>query len=238
MVKNLNSGYGKFHILYDISLECRNGEILAILGPNGAGKTTLLNSVYGLADVYSGVIELGGEDITRLPPHKRVKKGISYVFQMFNVFPNLTVAENLRLVVRFAGLNRGEIESSLNEIYELFPILKERQRQVAGTLSGGERQMLALSLGLVRKPRVLLLDEPTAGLAVKYVDTLMEKINLLRKIMNISIVLVEQNVHKALEVADRVMVLVSGRIIYEGTPSDLYTKHDILRLYLGVGEAA
>ncbi|MEM4044185.1 MAG: ABC transporter ATP-binding protein, partial [Sulfolobales archaeon] len=232
VVRNLNSGYGKIHVLYDISLECRDREILAVLGPNGAGKTTLLNSIYGLADVYSGVIELDGENITGVPPHKRVRRGISYVFQMFNVFPNLTVSENLRLVARFAGLSRDEIEKRLSEVYELFPVLKEREKQMAGTLSGGERQMLALSMGLMRRPKILLLDEPTAGLAVKYVDMLMHRINVLRKNMKISVVLVEQNVHKALEIADRVVVLVSGRIIYEGTPSDLYSKHDILEMYL------
>jgi len=235
VIEKLNSGYGKLHVLYDISLTAKRKEITAVLGPNGAGKTTLLNSIFGLADIYSGSIELDDERLNKMSPHMISRRGVSYVFQLMNIFPNLTVEENLRLVARFSGMNHKDIEKSLKEIYDLFPILKERRRQVAGTLSGGERQMLAISIGLIKRPRLLLLDEPTAGLAVRYVDMLIEKILEMKKTMDMIILLVEQNVHKALKIADKVYVLVSGRIIFEGTPSELVNKEDIAKMYLGVG---
>lgn len=235
-IEGLNSGYGRLHILYDVSIEARRREIVAVLGPNGAGKTTLLNSIFGIADVYSGLIELDGRDITGLPPHKIARMGISYVFQTMNVFPNLTVEENLRLVTRFSNLSQRDVEESLREVYELFPILGERRRQMAGTLSGGERQMLAVAMGFVRRPLLLMLDEPTAGLAVRYVDMLLSKISEMKRAGEVSIILVEQNVQKALRVADRVYVIVSGRVVFEGIPAELLEKQDIAGLYLGVGE--
>lgn len=234
VVDKLNSGYGKLHVLFDLSIEVKKREIVAVLGPNGAGKTTLLNSIFGLTDIYSGRVVLGGEDITRKSPHYIARKGISYVFQLMNIFPNLTVEENLRLASRISS-SREDISSRLEKIYELFPVLKERRKQLAGTLSGGERQMLAISIGLVRDPRILLLDEPFSGLAVKYVDLLTKKFSELRDSLGISILLVEQNVRKALEISDRVYVLVSGRKVFEGSPRDLYREEDIMKLYLGVG---
>lgn len=232
-VRGLNSGYGKLHVLYDLSMDCEKGEIVAVIGPNGAGKTTLLNSIFGIADVYSGSIKLDGEEISKLPPHLVARKGVSYVLQMINIFSDLSVEENLRISMAFARLSDSE---TLDYVYELFPILKERRRQRAGTLSGGERQMLAISIGLVRNPKLLLLDEPTAGLMPLYVSLIMSKIDEMRKQRGISIILVEQNVQKALEVADRVYVLVSGQVVFRGRPSELMGEREIMRLYLGMGD--
>lgn len=231
-VENLNSGYGKLHVLYDVSLECKEKEIVAIVGPNGAGKTTLLNSVFGIADIYSGSIKLDGEELSKLAPHEIARKGVAYVLQMINVFSELSVEENLRISMTFSKSGPDALEY----VYELFPILKERRGQRAGTLSGGERQMLAVSIGLVRNPKILLLDEPTAGLMPLYVSLLTKKIGEIRDQKGISIVLVEQNVQKALEIADRVYVFVSGQVVFEGLPSELMGEKEIMRLYLGMGD--
>jgi len=232
-IKNLNSGYGKLHVLFDLSMECKKGEIIAVVGPNGAGKTTLLNSIFGIADIYSGSIKMDGKEISKLPSHIIAREGVAYVLQMINVFSELSVEENLRISMAFSKESGPE---ELEYIFELFPILKERRKQRAGTLSGGERQMLALSLGLIRNPRLLLLDEPTAGLMPLYVNLLIKKIDEIRKDRDISIVLVEQNVQKALEIADRVYVLVSGQIVFKGLPEELMDEKEIMKLYLGMGE--
>jgi len=232
-VENLNSGYGKLHVLYDISVECGKKEIVAVLGPNGAGKTTLLNSIFGIADIYSGSIKLDGEEISKLPPHNIARRGIAYVLQMINIFSELSVDENLRISM---ALSKNTSPEMLDYVYELFPILKERRKQRAGTLSGGERQMLAMSIGLVRNPKLLLLDEPTAGLMPLYVNLITKKISEIRDQKEISIILVEQNVQKALEVADRVYVLVSGQIVFKGLPSELMGEKEIMKLYLGMGD--
>ncbi len=233
-IENLNSGYGKLHVLYDISLKCEEGEIISVIGPNGAGKTTLLNSIFGIADIYSGSIIIDGKDTTRLPPHIISRMGVAYVLQMLNVFAQLTVEENLRISASYSKIK--DVNKAMEEIYGIFPILKERKKQLAGTLSGGERQMLAISIGLIRNPKILLLDEPTAGLMPLYVKMIANKIREIRDKRGISIILVEQNVQKALELADKAYVLVSGQIIFEGSPSELKEKHEIMKLYLGVGE--
>ncbi|MGB9631165.1 MAG: ABC transporter ATP-binding protein [Candidatus Methanodesulfokora sp.] len=233
-VESLNSGYGKLHVLYDVSVDCDKEEIVAVVGPNGAGKTTLLNSIFGIADIYSGSVKIDGEEITKLPAHVIARKGIAYVLQMINIFSELSVEENLRISASYAKI--PDIDKKLREIFEIFPILSERRKQRAGTLSGGERQMLAISIGLIRDPKILLLDEPTAGLMPLYVDLIIKKINEIRKERGISVVLVEQNVKKALEIADRAYVLVSGQIIFRGSPSDLASEKEIMRLYLGMGE--
>jgi branched-chain amino acid transport system ATP-binding protein len=233
-VESLNSGYGKLHVLYNVSVNCGKEEIIAVLGPNGAGKTTLLNSIFGMADIYSGSIKLDGEDIAKLPAYVIARKGMAYVLQMINIFSELSVEENLRISATYAGIS--DVDKKLKDIYEIFPILNERKKQRAGTLSGGERQMLAISIGLIRDPKILLLDEPTAGLMPLYVDLITKKTDEIRKERGISIVLVEQNVKKALEIADKVYVLVSGQIIFEGSPSDIVGEKEIMGLYLGMGE--
>jgi branched-chain amino acid transport system ATP-binding protein len=232
-IENLNSGYGKLHVLYDVSIDCGKKEIVAVLGPNGAGKTTLLNSIFGIADIYSGSIKLDGEEISKLPPHSIARKGVAYVLQMINIFSELSVDENLRIAMAFS---KDKSSDMLDYVYELFPILKERKKQRAGTLSGGERQMLAISIGLVRNPKLLLLDEPTAGLMPLYVSLITKKIGEIRDQKELSIVMVEQNVHKALEVADKVYVIVSGQVVFKGLPSELMGEREIMKLYLGMGD--
>lgn len=231
-VESLNSGYGKLHVLYDVSVECGGREVIAVVGPNGAGKTTLLNSIFGIADVYSGSVKLDGEEISKMAPHEIARKGVAYVLQMINIFSELSVEENLRISMTFSKAGSDLLEY----VYELFPILKERRKQRAGTLSGGERQMLAISIGLVRNPKLLLLDEPTAGLMPLYVNLIMRKIGEIRDQRGLSIVLVEQNVQKALEIADKVYVLVSGQVVFKGLPSELMEEREIMRLYLGMGD--
>jgi len=178
-VEALNSGYEKLHVLYDVSVDCGKEEIIAVLRPNGAGKTTLLNSIFGIADVYSGSVKVDEEDITKLPAHVIARKGVAYVLQMINIFSELSVGENLRMSAAYARIS--DVNKKLREIYEIFPILSERRRQRAGTLSGGERQMLAISIGLIRDPKILLLDEPTVGLMPLYVDLIIKKVNETRK---------------------------------------------------------
>ncbi|RZN63154.1 MAG: ABC transporter ATP-binding protein [Thermoproteota archaeon] len=229
-VELLNSGYGKLHILYDVSLKCEKGEIVALLGPNGAGKSTFFNSVMNLADIFSGSIRLDGEELAGLPTHKIAKKGVGYAMQLQGIFADLTVEENLKISAKMSGIN---YEETLSEVLKYFPNLKKFLKRKASTLSGGERQMLTLSISLMRNPRVLLLDEPTTGLSPLYSTRIIRAVAQINRDRGLSIVLAEQNVRKALEIAHRVYLLVSGRIIFEGAPSDLLSREDLMKLYLG-----
>jgi branched-chain amino acid transport system ATP-binding protein len=226
-VENLYSGYGKIRVLFGVSIEVPENSITAIIGPNGAGKTTLLNSIYGLADIYSGSIKLFGRDITGLESHQVTALGVGYVPQLMNVFSSLTVYENLRLAA--INLSKEEFRKRLEEVFELFPVLREFLNRRAGTLSGGERRMLAIALALMKNPKVLLLDEITTDLAPIMVKRVLEKVVELKK-RGITILLVEQYAHRALEIADKVYVLVSGRIKYGGSPEELKGK-DLTALY-------
>lgn len=226
-VNNLKAGYGKMVVLQGVSLRVREGEIVAVLGPNGAGKTTLLNALFGIATVHGGEALFEGKPLHRMRPHDIVKAGISYAPQLDNVFPNLTVIENLQMgsFIRRDHSVRNDIE----EIFNLFPEIERRRNQKAKTLSGGERQMLAVARALMTKPKLLLLDEPTAGLAPKAGAALMKKIAEIRG-RGVTILVVEQNVRRALEVADKGYVLVSGRIIKEAPAEDLM-KTEIEKLF-------
>jgi len=229
-VKKVTSGYGKLKILYDVSVNVGESEIVGVLGPNGAGKTTLLNTVAGLARVFNGRIIYNGTDITGEKPEKIPYIGISYVPQIANIFPSLTVEENL-LVSSSIHRSPEARREALEEAYAIFPVLRERRSQKAGTLSGGERQMLAIARGLVQRPRLLLLDEPTAGLSPKVIASIKEKISEIRG-KGISVVLVEQNLRMALDLCDRVYIMVSGRIVAEGS-SKSYTVEELGRLFFG-----
>lgn len=230
-VSNLFSGYGKLKVLFDINVTIPRNSITAIVGPNGAGKTTLLNSIYGLADVYQGKVLLDDMDITKLKPYKRARLGISYVPQMFNVFSGLTVYENLLL----AGyqLEERELKARIDIVLDLFPRLREFLNRKAGTLSGGERRMLAIAMGLVKNPKVLLLDEITSDLAPIVVKKVINTITDIRDKLKITIVMVEQYVKRALEISDKAYLLVSGRIKFEGNPRDLENS-ELAKLYLGI----
>ncbi|MEM0014848.1 MAG: ABC transporter ATP-binding protein [Thermofilum sp.] len=217
-VSNLKAGYGKMVVLQGISLSVRKGEIVAVLGPNGAGKTTLLNALFGIATIHGGEALFEGRPLQKMRTHEIVKAGISYAPQLDNVFPNLTVFENLQM----GSFIRSDpaIRSDIEEMFNLFPEIERRRNQKAKTLSGGERQMLAVARALMTKPKLLLLDEPTAGLAPKAGAALMKKIAEIRG-KGVTILVVEQNVRRALEVADKGYVLVSGRIVKEAPAEDL-----------------
>lgn len=229
---NLYSGYGKLRVLFDINFEAKEREITVVVGPNGAGKTTLLNTISGLAKVHSGKVIFNGIDITKLPSHKIAKLGISYLLQMGNIVPGLTVYENLTL----AGylLPKEEVKGRVDEVLELFPRLKEFLHRKAGTLSGGERRMLAIGIALMRKPKVLLLDEMTTDLAPILAKMMLNKVVELRDKYGYTIVLVEQMAKRALEIGDRAYLLVSGTVRYEGDAQSLLRDPELGRLYLGI----
>lgn len=208
-VKDLASGYGEVAVLSEITFSVEN-EILAVLGANGAGKTTLLKTLAKLLPVTAGQIEWMGQDVTRMPAFELASRGVAYVPQEGNVFAHLTVAENLSLGA-LVGAKRPK-EERLEEVFDLFPRLSERKGQIAGSLSGGEGQMLAVGRALMQQPQILLLDEPSAGLSPLYVDTLFQTIAAARKARGIAIVLAEQNAVKTMEIADRVLVISLGKI--------------------------
>ncbi|MEM2208114.1 MAG: ABC transporter ATP-binding protein [Sulfolobales archaeon] len=231
-LRELTSGYGKLKVLFNINMEAESGQITVVVGPNGAGKTTLLNSITGLATIHGGKIYFQDLDVTGLPPHRVSRLGLSYVPQMGNVFSNLTVEENLRV----AGymLDYKELLDRLELVFSMFPVLKNFRARRAGTLSGGERRMLAIGMGLMKKPRVMLLDEVTTDLAPIYVKKVLEKVVELRDELKISVILVEQHAIRALQIADKAYLLVSGTIRYEGNPQDLLSHREFSKLYLGI----
>ena len=230
-ISSLNSGYGKLHILNDVSITCGTGDLVAVLGPNGSGKTTLLNSIFGFADVFSGAIRFDGQDLSHLASNKISGRGVGYTMQIYNIFSALTVGENLRISAAMGHV--PDPKKSVSDALEIFPRLKNFLDRRADTLSGGERQMLAMSITLVKNPKLMLLDEPTGGLSPLYTSKIIETAGQINRDLGVSIILVEQNVRKALEVAKKAYLLVSGKIIFEGTPSELLGKEDLLRLYLG-----
>jgi amino acid/amide ABC transporter ATP-binding protein 2, HAAT family (TC 3.A.1.4.-) len=235
-VEKLDAGYGKFHVLFGVDLVVNVGEIVVLLGPNGAGKSTLLNSIVGMADIYSGRVVLMGQDITGKPPHEVTKLGVAYVMQSPNnfgtpnIFGELTVYENL--IAASAGIPKEEVSRRIENIYGIFPKLRELRDRKGKFLSGGERQMLAIAMGLMKSPKLLLLDEPTAGLAPKLVSDFFLAIKDIRDKLGISILLVEQNAKKALEIGDRAYVLVTGRIKYSGDVKGL-DEEKLAKLFLG-----
>ncbi len=231
-VRDLTSGYGKLRVLFDVNVEAEPGKITVVVGPNGAGKTTLLNSITGLATIHDGKVYFEDRDITGLPPHKISRLGISYVPQMGNVFANLTVEENLRVAGYMLG--QSKLADRLELVFGMFPVLKNFRSRRAGTLSGGERRMLAIGLGLMKEPKVMLLDEVTTDLAPIFVKKVHEKVVELRDELKISVILVEQHAARALQIADRAYLLVSGTIRYEGDPRELLSHREFAKLYLGV----
>jgi ABC-type branched-subunit amino acid transport system ATPase component len=223
------SGYGEINILHGVSVEVHEGEMVAVIGPNGAGKSTLLRAIFGLLAVRAGSIHLRGEDVTNLSPDQMVKRGISYVPQVDNVFPSLTILENLQMgaFVRSDGV-AGRVE----QVLELFPDLAGRRGEVAGRLSGGQRQMLALARALMLDPSVLLLDEPSASLSPKMVDIIFDRIKAINA-GGTAMLLVEQNAREALSLSHRGYVLAMGVNRLEGEASGLLENEEVGRLYLG-----
>jgi len=227
-IKGVSSGYGKMRILENIDLHIEEGEIVALLGPNGSGKTTLLNTIHGLANLFEGEIHFDGKKITRVNPNKIASIGIGYSPQQQNVFPNFTVEENL-LLGAFLRKDK-EVKKDMEEIFKLFPEIERRRRNLAKTLSGGERQMLAVARALMLRPKLLLLDEPTAGLAPKAANALARKIEEIRN-KGTTIMLVEQNAKIALGISNGAYILVGGRIVAHDSSSNLLAKKDLEQIY-------
>ena len=228
-VKDLVSGYSEVMILNGVSIHCADNEIVSIIGPNGAGKSTLMKSIFGLIAVKQGSVSFGGRSIAGMRPNQLVKLGMSYVPQEKNVFPSLTVEENLQMG---AFIRNDDITSAIDRVFELFPFIADKRKNVSGTLSGGGRQMLALGRALMLDPRLLLLDEPSAGLAPLVRDEIFDKVMEIRQ-SGVAILMVEQNAKKALEMSDRGYVLVMGKNRYEDTGEALLVNPEVGRLYLG-----
>jgi branched-chain amino acid transport system ATP-binding protein len=235
-IKNINTYYGQVHALKNVSLHLGEGEIVTLIGANGAGKTTILNSISGLTPVQTGEIRFRDQAVEAFAPDRIVGLGISQVPEGRQVFKELSVEDNLLLgaYLRFRRHeSRGSINGSLEEAYTLFPRLKERRKQMAGTLSGGEQQMLAIGRALMAQPQLLLLDEPSMGLAPLVVQEILAVIGRLRQEKGVTVLLVEQNAKAALGVADRGYVLETGKVILEGISSDLLENKEVQRAYLG-----
>jgi len=234
-VKNLQVYYGMIHALRAASLHVKEKEIVALIGANGAGKTTLLSAVSGVVRAASGEVSLDGKDITRLRADRIVREGIAHVPEGRHVFKPLTVEDNLLLGAyhRFSLRRRDAIRSEVEGIFSLFPALALRRRQLAGTLSGGEQQMLAIGRALLAFPKVLLLDEPSMGLAPRIVREIFGHIATLRRERGMTILLVEQNARGALAIADRGYVLETGRVVLQGSSEELLANRDVQRAYLG-----
>ena len=227
--QNLHSGYGEMEILHGVSMRLDSQEIVTIIGPNGAGKSTLLKAMFGLLPAQSGKILLNSADVTGKPPDQLVQGGLSYVPQVDNVFPSLTIRDNLEMG---AFIRRNGVRERIDEVLRLFPDLAARKTENAGKLSGGQRQMLALARGLMLDPKVLLLDEPSAGLSPKMVGAIFERINLIND-AGTAVLLVEQNAREALSLCRRGYVLAMGRNRLEGEASSLLNNEEVGRLYLG-----
>ncbi|MBE2242490.1 MAG: ABC transporter ATP-binding protein [Burkholderiaceae bacterium] len=232
-VRDLVAGYTpEVDILRGIAIDVARGEIVTVLGPNGAGKSTLIKTIAGLVAVRAGRIELFGDDIVGVEAHDMVRRGLAYVPQTDNVFVRMSVQENLEMGAS-ARADRGEIEADLGRMYELFPRLKERRRQPAGTLSGGERQMVAVARALMARPVVLMLDEPSAGLSPKLVGVVFERVRDIRS-LGVTMLIVEQNAKAALAISDRGYVLAEGREQVSGAAGELLANPEVGALYLGM----
>lgn len=229
--RELDAGYGKIVIIQEVSVRLQAGEVVGIIGPNGSGKSTLVKAIYGLANVYRGEVYFNGKNIIQLEPQERTALGLGYVPQIDNIFPDLKVFENLEMGA-YLLKDGKEVKKRMDEIYRMFPNLAERRKEFASVLSGGEKQMLAIARALMGGPQVLILDEPTAGLAPKVIVEMMKKIDEIRN-SGVSIVLVEQHAKKALEFVDRAYVLVSGRKVLEGTGKEILNNEEMIKAYLG-----
>ncbi|SNR52605.1 ABC transporter ATP-binding protein [Puniceibacterium sediminis] len=226
----MTGGYGKgADILHACTIAVERGEIAVIVGPNGAGKSTAMKAVFGMLDLRSGHVRLDGRDITKLSPQDRVAQGMGFVPQTHNIFGSMTVEENLEMG---AFIRRDDFRGTLAQVYDLFPILKDKRHQAAGELSGGQRQQVAVGRALMTQPKVLMLDEPTAGVSPIVMDELFDRIIEVAR-SGISILMVEQNARQALEIADKGYVLVQGANAFTGTGKDLLENPDVRRSFLG-----
>ena len=227
--ENMTGGYGGADILHDCTITAEEGEIAVIVGPNGAGKSTAMKAVFGMLNIHTGSVTLDGEDITALSPQARVAKGMAFVPQTSNVFPTMSVEENLEMG---AFLREDDIKETMEQVFTLFPILKDKRRQNAGELSGGQRQQVAVGRALMTQPKLLMLDEPTAGVSPIVMDELFDRIIEVAR-SGISILMVEQNARQALNIADKGYVLVQGRNRYTDTGEALLANPEVRKSFLG-----
>lgn len=231
-VTDLSAGYGQVRALHDVSIELTEGEVVCLIGANGAGKSTLMGAIAGIVAVRAGSVELDGHDLTHDRPRQRVRDGLVLVPEGRHLFPSLSVRQNLLVSVAALKLSRTEREARLADVVAFFPVLADRQRQLAGTMSGGEQQMLAIGRALMARPTVLLLDEPSTGLAPALVENVFERIGALRE-QGLTVLISEQN-RIALTASDRAYVLTGGRVVAHGDADELAADADIERIYLGL----
>ena len=231
-LEDVDARYGPVRVLFDVSLEVRRGEIVALIGANGAGKTTTLNIISGLLRPTAGVVMFEGENIARLKPDAILRRGIAHCPEGRQLWPSLTVMETLWVGAHIRE-DRSAIKRDVDRMFHYFPILKERRKQLAGTLSGGEAQMLAIARTLMARPRIILFDEPSQGLAPVMVDAVGRIVRMIREDEGIAVLLVEQNARLALDLSDRAYVLQAGRVVLEGSSKELLGREDIRTAYLG-----
>jgi len=234
-VEGVSSGYGNLHILTDVSIKAESKQVTVIVGPNGSGKSTLLKTIAGLANLYQGNITLDGQSIARLPPHEIAHRGLAYLPQTESVFTQLTVAENIKM----AGYTvpPAEVGGRLKSVMEMFPQIEKYMKTRVQNLSGGERQMVAMSMALLRKPSVIMFDEPTANLSPKLATQVLKTVETVAKDLGLTVLLVEQNAKRALEMGDRAYLLVSGRRAFEGGAKELLSHAELAQMYLGLKAA-
>jgi len=230
--KGINAGYGQAQVLYDFDFDVLEREKVAIIGPNGSGKSTLLKTLMGLTTLYSGVVEFDGKDISKLEPYERARSGLAYLPQVGSTFENLTIKENLRM----AGYTINKIDRSerMEEVLDIFPILKNYVDEKAKVLSGGMRQMLATSIALMRRPKLMMFDEPTANLAPNLAEEVLERLIGLEEQLGITVIFVEQNATMVLEVCDRAYLLANGRVNYTGDARELLDNPRFGQIFLGI----
>ena len=231
-VEHVNAGYGMVQILWDVSFMMKEREIVSIIGPNGAGKTTLVKTILGLQRARSGTIRFRGENVEKLPPYEIVKRGLTLIPEGRDIFPRMTVDENIRLGA-YTIKDKAKIAKSKEKAYEIFPVLKKKEKAMAQTLSGGEQQMLVIARSLMADPKLLILDEPSLGLAPIIVEKVLDTLQMINE-DGVSILLVEQNIRDSLGISNRAYVLEEGKIIIEGAGRDLLNNDHIKEVYLGI----
>ena len=231
-VQNVSAGYGMVQILRDVTFQIQEKEIVSIIGPNGAGKTTLVKTIMGLLHPQSGTIQFKGKNIEKLPTYEIVKNGLTMIPEGREIFPTMTIEENLQLGA-YTVKGKDKIKETKEKVYQIFPVLKKKQKVLAQTLSGGEQQMLVICRSLMSNPQLLILDEPSLGLAPIIVEKVLDTVRTIND-EGVTVLLVEQNIHDSLNVADRGYVLEEGRIILEGTSRELLSNSHIKEVYLGL----
>jgi branched-chain amino acid transport system ATP-binding protein len=234
-VDGISAGYGKLQILTDVSLSATPGQLTIVVGPNGSGKSTLLKSIAGLTSIYAGTVRIDGRTISNLPSHVIARSGVAYLPQTDSTFANLTVAENFKMAAY--TVSKKDFDERIKDAFNIFPQLESYIRTKVVSLSGGERQMVAMTMALVRKPQVILFDEPTANLSPKYATQVLKTVQSLAKDRGLTIVLVEQNARRALEIGDSAYLLVGGRNAFKGTAKELLSHQELAKMYLGVKAA-